>query len=78
MPTQQDPASILNRADFHSGDIVFLFRVSARKFSGLDTQFVSEPSPGKVSDPKLTPFPTHPGVKYVARSPLLLMKAKKA
>ena len=41
--------------------------------------FFSEPSPGEVSDPKLTTFPMHPGVKkYVTRSPLLLMKAKKA
>ena len=27
------------------------------------------PPPDELSDPNLTPLPTHPGIKYVARSP---------
>ena len=38
-PTQQVPTFIFSRADFHSGDLVFLFRISALKFSGPGTRF---------------------------------------
>ena len=33
------------------------------------------PPPKKLSDPNLTPLPTHPGIKYVARA-LAAMKQK--
>ena len=38
-PTQQVPTFIFSRADFHSGDLVFLLMISALKFSGLGTHF---------------------------------------
>ena len=30
--------------------------------------FQTPPPPKKLSDPNLTPLPTHPGIKYVARA----------
>ena len=30
---------------------------------------LAPPDPDELSDPNLTPLPTHPGIKYVARSP---------
>ena len=39
------------------------------RFPDFQTPPTPTPAPDEVSDPKLTPLPTHPGIKYVARSP---------
>ena len=41
-PTQQVTTFIFSGADFHSGDLVLLFRILALKFSGLGTLFFPE------------------------------------
>ena len=45
---------------FHSGNVDFRYFVGFPDFQ--------VPVPDELSDPNLTPLPTHPGIKYVARS----------
>ena len=77
-PTNPDLADILGVADFVFENLNFLmcfaYQISGcpgsyiSKFS--DSQTPQAPAPAdKLSDPNLTPLPTHPGIKYVARSP---------
>ena len=39
------------------------------KFPDFQTPPTPAPAPDELSDPNLTPLPTQPGIKYVARSP---------
>ena len=44
---------------------LFLFEFWTSSFSGPEIQM----PPDELSDPNLTPLPTHPGIKFIARSP---------
>ena len=39
------------------------------RFPDFQTPQAAAPAPDELSDPNLTPLPTHSGIKYVARSP---------
>ena len=80
-PTNPDLADILGRMDLVFDNFYFLdlldpnfldFQVPRSPNSQIsefrDFQTPSAP-PDELSDPNLTPLPTHPGIKYVARSP---------
>ena len=41
----------------------------AQAWAQAPTPPAPAPAPDEFSDPNLTPLPTHPGIKYVARSP---------
>ena len=82
-PTNPDLADILGRMDldfynFDFGDFVdptFLDFPGPRSPNSQISRlpdFQTAPAalaPDEFSDPNLTPLPTHPGIKYVARSP---------
>ena len=79
-PTNPDLADILGRMDldfeicfFDLLDPTFLdFQVPRSSNSQIsrfpDFQTPPAPAPDELSDPNLTPLPTHPGIKYVARA----------
>ena len=83
VPTNPDLANILGRTDldfenfyfFELLDPIFLdFQVprspNSQIFRFPDFQTPPPaPAPDELSDPNLTPLPTHPGIKYVTRSP---------
>ena len=72
-PTNPDLADILGDTDFDFEIYVVLFFGS--QISGFLGPKLSRfpdfqtPAADKLSDPNLTPLPTHPGIKCVARSP---------
>ena len=82
-PANPDLADILGRTDlkfetfyfFDFLDPTFLdFQVPRSPNSQIsrfpDFQTLPPaPAPNELSDPNLTPLPTHPGIKYFARSP---------
>ena len=76
-PTNLDLADMLGRTDLDF-DNVYVFDLLDPKFLDLSGSQISNilgfqapaaPTPDELSDPNLTPLPTHPGIKYVARSP---------
>ena len=65
--TNPDLADILGRTDLNFGIFYFLFLIF------WTPNFQTPPPPplpplDELSDPNLTPLPTHPGIKYVART----------
>ena len=78
VPTNPDLADILGRTDFdfenfHVIDLLdpkFLDFQVPRSPNCKISRFpdFQTPPPNKLSDPNLTPLPTHPGIKYVARA----------
>ena len=75
VPTNPDLADILGRPDldfefFLFFDPTFLdFQVpKSPNFWIFRSPDFQTPAPDELSDPNLTPFPTHPGIKYVART----------
>ena len=79
-PINPDLADILGRTDLDFGNLYFWhlldpkfldFKVSRSPNSQIsrfpDFQ-TTPPDPDELSDPNLTPLPTHPGIKYVART----------
>ena len=87
-PANPDLADILGRTvldveNFNFGvfwDSKFLdFQVPRSPNSQISRfpDFQTPPSPDEFSDPNLTPLPTHPGIKYVARA-LAAMKSQTA
>ena len=77
-PANPDLVDILGRTD--SDFEILFFWIVESKCSGFrgpqiskipDFQTPAAPAPDELSDPNLTPLPTHPGIKlkYVARSP---------
>ena len=79
-PTNPDLADISGRKDldFENLDFYFLdptfldFQVPRSPNSQIsrfpDFQTPPPPTPDEFSDPNLTPLPTYPGIKYVARA----------
>ena len=43
-------------------------KLGPRLGPGLGRAWAQTPPPDELSDPNLTPLPTHPGIKYVART----------
>ena len=79
-PTNPHLADILGRTDldfesFYFTDLLdpkFLdFQVPRSPKSKISRfpDFQTPPAPDELSDPNLTPLPTHPGIKYVTRRP---------
>ena len=64
-PTNPDLADTLGDTDFAFENFHFGKLFGDCKF----TDFQTPTPPDKLSDPNLTPLPTHPGIKYIARSP---------
>ena len=66
-PTNPDLADILGRTDLNFENFDFFDfsdpNSQISRFPDFQTPPADEPS-----DPNLTPLPTHPGMKYVARS----------
>ena len=73
-PTNPDLADILGRTDFDFENFYFLDFLGSQLGPGLGqawTQAWAQTPPApphELSDPNLTPLPTHPGTKYVART----------
>ena len=81
-PTSQDCANILGRTDLNFENFYFFefldpkfldFQVprSPNFWISRSPDFQTPPPPtptDEPSDPNLTPLPTHPGIKYVARA----------
>ena len=61
---QLGPCQQFGQEGFHSRDFVFL-----DLFGSPDFQTPALPPPDELSDPNLNTLPTHPKIKYVARSP---------
>ena len=77
-PTNPDLADILGRTDLNFENFIFFdfldsnfldFQVPRSPNSQI-SRFpdFQTPPPDELSDPNLTPLPTHPGIKYVARA----------
>ena len=74
-----DLADILGRTDLDFENSYFLdlldpkfldFQVPRSQNSQISTSLdFQTPAADEFSDPNLTPLPTHPGIKYIARSP---------
>ena len=78
-PTNPDLADILGRTDLNSENFYFFdvfdpnfldFQVPRSPNSQISrfADFQTPPAPDQLSDRNLTPLPTHPGIKYVARA----------
>ena len=81
-PTKPDLADILGRTDLNFESLYFLdlldpnfldFQFPRYPNSQIFPDFQTPPAlvppdPEELSDPNLTPLPTHPGIKYVARA----------
>ena len=79
VPTNPDLADILGRTDLNFDNFYFFvfldpklldFQVPRSPNSQISRfpDFQTPPAPEEFSDPNLTPLPTHPGIKYVARA----------
>ena len=67
-PTSQDPANILGMTNCYSDIFHFVLHSRLPDFQ-TPSAAVSPLLLDELSDPNPTPLPTHPGIKYVARSP---------
>ena len=68
-PTNPDIADIFGRMEFYSAIFVFKYYSGFQFPRFLDFWVTATATMDELSDPNLTPLPTHPGIKYVARSP---------
>ena len=82
-PTNPDLADILGRTDLDFENLYCLFGLQISGFSrSPDLQISEFPGPQiskfqDFQDPNLTPLPTHPGIKYVARALAAIWFAEK-
>ena len=79
-PTNPDLADILGRTDFDFEIFFFLDFLGSQlgpdlgpAWARLGPKAQTPPAPDEFSDPNLTPLPTHPGIKYVARTLAAMM-----
>ena len=67
-PTNPDLADILGRTDLNFENFYFFDFLDPNSQISRFPDFQTPPLTDEPSDPNLTPLPTHPGIKYVARA----------